>query len=184
MTMTKHSELFNGYLKVFIKKYVPDINNTFYQNIYKLVLDLQMNLLIFICNRKRLLGELDGRTPEERYQYFDEVLCLRGDILREIEVEFPEIISRTVTHIKKYIKLQEDVRTKFYEDFNLLKSQKFILTDDCVINDKHLTIDISGDIHNGKGVCIVTYRENKVVYKNKSINSNKFINQFLELVAT
>lgn len=180
--MKKHSELFNGYMKVFIKKYVPDIHNSFYQNIYNLILDLQMNLLIFICNRKRLLGELAGDTPEKRYQYFNEVLCLRGDILREIEEEFPEIIYRTVTHINKYIKLQEDVRNKFNEDFNLLKSQNFISTDDCNVNESDLMINISGDIHNGKGVCIVAYKEDKVVYKNKSINSNKFINQFLNLV--
>ena len=71
--MNKEVNLFNNYIDLIMKKYFTDVDNLFYDEVHSLILDLQMNLLIYIINKKRLLGELKGDTPEERYKYFNEV---------------------------------------------------------------------------------------------------------------
>lgn len=180
--MNKEVNLFNNYIDLIMKKYFTDVDNLFYDEVHSLILDLQMNLLIYIINKKRLLGELKGDTPEERYKYFNEVLCSKGLILKEIEESYPEIIQRTQIQVNKYIKLYKEVKDKFYRDFELLKKEKFILTDDYFVDDSKLSIKVSGDIHNGKGVCIVSYYNQKVVYKNKKIESNRFIIDFLKII--
>lgn len=60
-------------------------------------------------------------------------------------------------------------KTFFNRLFNIEKI-KFICSDDEYPNLNNLDIKVTGDIHNGSGVCILSYEGQKLVYKKNRQN--------------
>lgn len=180
--INKTKQQFSKYPESFMRKYFSELNKYYFNDVYNLVLDLNFNLLIFNINEKRSQGLLLGSTPEQRYIYYNEILCDSGEILNEFEERYPEIIERTVLQINKYLLLHEEVKSNFINDFQELKKKNFISHSDTKVNESKIHISIEGDIHNGKGVSILTYDNQKIVYKNKSISSNKFLKKFTDFL--
>lgn len=186
MNANKLYEQFDEFPQDLIKeKFNFDIFDNLDNNqvLKQVVLDYYRPTLIYLINEKRVSGWLEGNTSEERYNYFNQKLCKHGEILEEINQRFPEINKRIEISITKHINLYSRVLQAFISDFNFLCSCEFLKTNDTEPDLKYLDIEISGDVHNGSGVCIVTYKEDIVVYKKKSILPNKFIKEIDSLVS-
>ena len=169
---------FNKFPKVFIEKKIPEVLNEdvkVLKQVEKNISDYYRSTLIYLINEKRIEGKLIGDTAELRYDYFNNVLCKNGDILEEIEERFPTISQRVIISIEQYLDLLKCVKKHFSIDFSILKKIKFICSDDEYPNLNNLDIKVTGDIHNGSGVCILSYEGQKLVYKKKSSKPNHLL---------
>lgn len=176
---------FDKFPDTFISKYFKDVAEvTLNKEIFeKSVLDYFRPTLIYLINEKRVQGELIGDTPEERYSYFNEFLCEKGVVLSEIESRFPEILRRVQCCIEKYLNLQKKVKESFIEDFSELQKRGFLKNSDVSPIMEKVLIKVTGDIHNGGGVCIVEYCGECVVFKRKSALPNLFLQEIDELAS-
>lgn len=156
-------------------KSLENLNNR--KVLEKIILDYYRPTLIYLINEKRVNGELKGNTPEERYDYFNRELCGSGKIFGEIEIRFPEINDRIEMRVKKYLDLHELVKSIFVKDFRFLCDNNFLDSDKSTPDLDNLEIEVTGDIHDGMGVCIITYNDQKVVYKRKSSTPSKFLHK-------
>lgn len=156
-------------------KSLENLNNR--KVLEKIILDYYRPTLIYLINEKRVNGELKGNTPEERYDYFNRELCGSGKIFGEIEIRFPEINDRIEMRVKKYLDLHELVKSIFVKDFRFLCDNNFLDSDKSAPDLDNLEIEVTGDIHDGMGVCIITYNNQKVVYKRKSSTPSKFLHK-------
>ncbi|HEL2433529.1 TPA: type 2 lantipeptide synthetase LanM family protein [Streptococcus suis] len=166
---------FNTFQKVVLERYFPELlleDGDIIDEIGKKILDYYRPTLIYLINEKRIEGSLVGSTPEIRYDFFNNVLCRKGIILDEIEQRFPEINHRVVLGIQKYLSLVEFVKNTFISDFSELVAKKYINSTCVTPNISDIKLNVTGDIHNGDGVCIVSYRGQKVVLKKKSAKPN------------
>ncbi|RRN48042.1 DUF4135 domain-containing protein, partial [Streptococcus suis] len=166
---------FNTFQKVVLERYFPELlleDGDIIDEIGKKILDYYRPTLIYLINEKRIEGSLVGSTPEIRYDFFNNVLCRKGIILDEIEQRFPEINHRVVLSIQKYLSLVEFVKNTFISDFSELVAKKYINSTCVTPNISDIKLNVTGDIHNGDGVCIVSYRGQKVVLKKKSAKPN------------
>ncbi|MHB9782638.1 type 2 lanthipeptide synthetase LanM family protein [Streptococcus sp. 10F2] len=170
---------FNTFPKVFIKKFFPklllDDDRDIIEYIERKISDFYRSTLIYLINEMRIEGKLVGSTPELRYEFFNNVLCRNGIILDEIEKRFPEINHRVIVSIQKYLSLIEFVKSKFISDFSELVKHRYIDSITLVPNLNEIKLKVTGDIHNGNGVCVVSYQGQKVVFKKKSPKPNIFI---------
>jgi len=170
---------FDSFPKVFIEKYFPELlleNSDIIKDIEKKISDYYRPTLIYIINEKRIEESLVGSSSEIRYDYFNNVLCKKGIILDEIEQRFSDINHRVILSIQKYLDLMEYVKNRFIEDFSELVDQDYISSNSLIPNIDAIKLKVTGDIHNGNGVCIVTYQEQKVVFKKKSSKPNLLLN--------
>lgn len=186
--MTNNTDLynqFNMFPSTFLERYFQnrvEVSNN--KDIFeRAVLDYFRPTLIYLINEKRENGALEGDTSEERYNYFNDTLCSTGIILEEIETRFPEICARVVICIEKYLKLHMEVFKLFIQDFKYLKSTRMIDLPDVLPDASLISIKITGDIHNGGGVCIIDYNSQKVVFKRKSVKPNQFIQSIDQLAS-
>ena len=170
---------FDSFPKVFIEKYFPELlleNSDIIKDIEKKISDYYRPTLIYLINEKRIEESLVGSSSEIRYDYFNNVLCKKGIILDEIEQRFSDINHRVILSIQKYLDLMEYVKNRFIEDFSELVDQDYISSNSLIPNIDAIKLKVTGDIHNGNGVCIVTYQEQKVVFKKKSSKPNLLLN--------
>ncbi|RLK62435.1 DUF4135 domain-containing protein [Atopobacter sp. AH10] len=154
-------------------KLLKNLNNK--KVLERIILDDYRSTLIYLINEKRVNDELKGNTPEERYDYFNKGLCASGEIFKEIEERFPEINARIEIKVKKYLHLNELAKEDFIKDFTFLCSNNFLDSDQLKPDLNKLEIEVTGDIHDGMAVCVITYDDQKVVYKRKSSIPNKFL---------
>ena len=176
MENTEKNKLFNNFTRNFIQTKFSeyDMQNCEIEFLEDKVLDIYMNTLILLINEKRLLGILKGSTSEERYEYFNDVLCGKY-IIDEISKRFPKLVSRSLTQLKNYLLLYRRVEQLFLKDVPKLIQNRFISNQCENFKMEDLQITVSGDFHNGSGVCILFYKGERVIYKGKK----NFANQLL-----
>lgn len=166
---------FDKFPKVVIERLIPEVLNesdSLIKQIEEKISDYYRSTLIYLINEKRIDGTLVGETAELRYDFFNNVLCRNGTILDEIEERFPKINQRVFISIKHYLDLLNCVKKHFVSDFLELKKLKFLKSNDESPDLNVLDIKVTGDIHNGSGVCILDYNGQKLVYKKKSSRPN------------
>lgn len=169
---------FDVFNKQVIERYLPEVldeSDDIIQDIEEQISDYYRSTLIYLINEKRIDGSLIGSSPESRYNYFTNVLCQQGMILDEIEERFPTITQRVVISLKKYLELSKYVKEAFTADFSELLAEGYLDGVASDISSDDVKIKITGDIHNGNGVCIVAYQGKKVVFKKKSSQPNQLL---------
>ena len=176
MENTEKNKLFNNFTRNFIQTKFSeyDMQNCEIEFLEDKVLDIYMNTLILLINEKRLLGILKGSTSEERYEYFNDVLCGKY-IIDEISKRFPKLVSRSLTQLKNYLLLYRRVEQLFLKDVPKLIQNRFISNQCENFKMEDLQITVSGDFHNGSGVCILFYKGERVIYKGKKIFANQLL---------
>lgn len=178
---------FDNFSSVFISKYFPKVlqeHEEVIKDIKEKVSDYYRPTLIYLINEKRIEGNLVGDSAESRYDYFNNLLCKQGIILEEVENRFPELNHRVVLCIQKYLDLLDYVKSKFIKDFSELLGQGYINSKHSSPKMEDIRFKVTGDIHNGNGVCVVSYQGQKVVLKKKSSKPNHFLKTLDERIST
>ncbi len=164
---------FDVFNKQVIERYLPEVldeSDDIIQDIEEQISDYYRSTLIYLINEKRIDGSLIGSSPESRYNYFTNVLCQQGMILDEIEERFPTITQRVVISLKKYLELSKYVKEAFTADFSELLAEGYLDGVASDISSDDVKIKITGDIHNGNGVCIVAYQGKKWFLKRNHLS--------------
>lgn len=171
---------FDRFPKVVIENNFPELLNEsseLIKDVEDEISDYYRSTLIYLINEKRIEKNLIGDSPESRYEYFNNVLCQNGLIFEEIDRRFPSINQRVMSTIKKRLELINFVKERFTLDFKELRETGYIYSEAQTPKISEVKIKITGDIHNGCGVCILSYEEQKVVFKKKSSNPNVLLHE-------
>lgn len=186
--MHKEDKLFEEFIQSYLRRYFPNVvlmSSSDKKIIEETARSLFLNTLIFLINEKSSSMQLIGSTPEDRYTYFDTYLCKKNLILDEVEQRFPEIIKRISKYLDKYFHVKKYITSCFIRDYEELVVNNFIAnTEELEVSDRNINIKIFGDIHNGSGVSLITFGNEKIIYKQKNVYPNKLIQDIETLFRT
>lgn len=174
------TEQFEGFTDYILKKYSTVELKDFvdWKYLKNTILDICGKALVVLINEKRINKKLKGKTPEERYKYFDKELCESGIIYQELIENYPSIIEDLESTLNSYFLLLDEVNNVFMKDkIRLLKNN--LLKDD---DEEIYKVSILGDLHGGKAVTKVVTNKSKLLYKPRSLENDKFFLEFLEYI--
>lgn len=148
------------------------------QYLKKIILEICGKTLVLAINEKRISNELKGKTPEQRYKYFENHYCKTGIIYNEMCEVFPTIIKNLHKKIHSYENLINNVQSLFIKDRAELVENKILHKED----EKIKNIDITGDLHNGNAVLKLTTSESQLIYKPRSIKNDIFFSNIISFL--
>jgi type 2 lantibiotic biosynthesis protein LanM len=144
------------------------IESLLFVNLPKRLLSIVSRTLVLELNVARLRGQLQGDTPEQRFQSFTQQLQQR-EVALNILQEYPVLARQALICIDHWVKTSTEFLQHLCQDWKALRSQ---LSPDL---DPGILVEVSageGDSHrDGRSVIIAKFSSGfRVVYKPRSLS--------------
>lgn len=130
--------------------------------------------LVATYHELRTEGKLNRRTREERVQLLDREYLQNKGFVQYFLNKYPVIRDAAYNTVHDYVALCTGVVRSYYDNMYTIS--------DALGNRYGSILDISlpsGDLHNGKAVCIVTFEKGKLVYKPRDRETDQIIENFI-----
>jgi len=133
--------------------------------------------LVYEINEKRLIKLLEGQTPEERYEYYNNQF-IDNERFVDLTHKYPVLIYLFEQMIKNRLNLIREAITRLSRDHQQIADQF------CLDFKEIKQIQISsGDTHNeGRKVLIFQTEKGKVIYKPHSLSTDKMFNELIQFI--
>ena len=130
--------------------------------------------LVATYHELRTEGKLNRRTREERVQLLDREYLQNKGFVQYFLNKYPVIRDAAYNTVHDYVALCTGVVRSYYDNMYTIS--------DALGNRYGSILDISlpsGDLHNGKAVCIVTFEKGKLFYKPRDRETDQIIENFI-----
>jgi type 2 lantibiotic biosynthesis protein LanM len=177
-------------LKYYIEKYSKNfINNKFIRNNTLFFKNITINLLPSLVNMycRTLILEINvaknskkllGNTPEERFDYFNNILLKNKCFLKQLYLEYWPLIELICNRVENYFTYIDDIIKQTKEQLKLLSIKLNNGYDLGKIDNIYLEL---GDLHKkNKSVAIICFDSNfKIVYKPRNMLIERAFEKFI-----
>jgi len=151
--------------KIFVNIFKQELTNAF-SNMISPTLTLEMNVA-------RLAKKITGKTSDERYKNFINLLSEKIYI-QQIFNEYPVLLNRIIGKVNSSSNELLEVYSRIVSDYSKLCEQFIKLEDFLGFS------NTSGDSHlNGRHVRVVKFKNLKLVYKPRNLKSDIYFQQLL-----
>ncbi|PTF74394.1 hypothetical protein BU686_11180, partial [Staphylococcus chromogenes] len=130
--------------------------------------------LVLDINIKRIKGNLNGVSPEERFENYIKNLSLQKN---EIYNNYPVLLRSISISTMHFVNFMCEVLSHIYEDWDVIsnKFQELGTLNEMVID--------AGDTHNfGRTVCKIKFENTTLIYKPKNLEINLSYKKFADSI--
>ncbi|MBY0115767.1 type 2 lantibiotic biosynthesis protein LanM [Paenibacillus sp. DS2363] len=139
-------------------------------SLFERIMDCSYKTLILELNVLSNQGLLRGETPEQRYQYFENLLHDK-EYLRQLANEYPVLIRSLLRITEKWTAHVSEVLDRFKADYPKIVSHMPDVNQFGKLVQLHIG---AGDTHDGRSVTILEFTTGgKLVYKPRSLRVDK-----------
>lgn len=156
------------------KEAINNLPQRIVSNTKEILRHLCSECLIATYHELRTEGKLNRRTREERVQLLDREYLQNKGFVQYFLNKYPVIRDAAYNTVHDYVALCTGVVRSYYDNMYTIS--------DALGNRYGSILDISlpsGDLHNGKAVCIVTFEKGKLVYKPRDRETDQIIENFI-----
>lgn len=170
--------LFEVFIETFIEQELNTIKD---KEQYKaLIMDYFLKSLIYVINEQRISGRLKAKSSFLRYKEFDNKFRNDLEFYTNFKRNFKEIFDECIANIYEIENMKKEINNKFQNDRDELVNKGLISPK--IETLESLKLEIKGDVHNKKAVCVISTGFEKIVYKPKSTSSSKLIENILNIL--
>lgn len=139
--------------------------------------ELCAECLVSTYHELRTEGFLHGNTRNSRLEFFKSHYLIDDGFVQSFLQKYPVINDAATRFAYDHIHLCLEIIRNFYVDLDDLTSN--FGPQIAVI--ESITLPV-GDLHNGKGVCIVSCRSQKIVYKPRGMECDQLLELFMRKI--
>lgn len=147
------------------------------KNIENIIYQSSIESIVHYYHHLKERGRINGENHAERTKSFLDFFDSDENSIEKFFKVYPVLKDIIERKIQDYIKLQEEVISRYIKDKELIESKFGNLGDLNFINHS------MGDLHDGKSVCILCFNNKKIVYKPRTALLDIMYNEIISIVA-